>query len=92
MSIAPNSRAIWLGAFTGIAPGLLLVVFSQGKSLALARQSMVLFFISVSVWPVMAVILACIRPTRRFGLGMLLGVGLGWLVMLTLCGGAGVRR
>ena len=39
------------------------------------------------VLPVLAVILAIIRPTRRFGLGLLLASGLGWLVLGAICGG-----
>jgi hypothetical protein len=38
--------------------------------------------------PVVSVILAIIRPTRRFGLGLLLACGLGWLILLAICGGA----
>jgi hypothetical protein len=39
------------------------------------------------VLPLVAVVLAIMRPTRFFGLGMLLASGLGWLVLLSLCGG-----
>ncbi len=37
--------------------------------------------------PVIAIILAIIPPTRRFGLGLLLAAGLGWLVLGAICGG-----
>lgn len=37
--------------------------------------------------PVISGILAAIRATRRFGLGLLLACGLGWLILLSICGG-----
>lgn len=37
--------------------------------------------------PVIATILAIIPATRRFGLGLLLSTGLGWLVLGAICGG-----
>lgn len=37
--------------------------------------------------PVIAIILAIIPATRRFGLGLLLAAGLGWLVLGAICGG-----
>lgn len=40
--------------------------------------------------PIVSVILAIIRPTRRFGLGLLLASGLGWLILLSICGGMAV--
>jgi len=39
------------------------------------------------VLPVASVILAIIKRTRRFGLGLLLASGLGWLVLGAMCGG-----
>ena len=39
------------------------------------------------VLPVAATIVAIIRRTRRFGLGLLLACGLGWLVLGAICGG-----
>ena len=39
------------------------------------------------VLPVIAAVLAIIRSTRRFGLGLLLACGLGWLVLGAICGG-----
>jgi hypothetical protein len=37
--------------------------------------------------PLVALVLAIIRPTRPFGLGMLLACGLGWLILFSICGG-----
>lgn len=37
--------------------------------------------------PPVSVILAIIPATRRFGLGLLLACGLGWLVLGAICGG-----
>jgi predicted membrane channel-forming protein YqfA (hemolysin III family) len=37
--------------------------------------------------PLVATILALILQTRRFGLGLLLAAGLGWLVLGAICGG-----
>ena len=37
--------------------------------------------------PLIALILACIPPFRKFGLGLLLASGVGWLVLGAICGG-----
>ncbi len=37
--------------------------------------------------PVIAIVLACIPPFSKFGLGLLLASGLGWLVLGAICGG-----
>jgi hypothetical protein len=39
------------------------------------------------VLPVVGVVLAIIRRTRPFGLGVLLACGIGWLVLGAMCGG-----
>jgi hypothetical protein len=39
--------------------------------------------------PLIATILACIPPFRKFGLGLLLAAGLGWLVLVAICGAQG---
>lgn len=46
------------------------------------------FILAITALPLTAIILSIIRPTRTFGLGMLLGCGVIWLVMLAICGGA----
>jgi len=86
----PNRRVIWLGAAVGILPGLLNVMFIQSKANALTQVAIMSFFASITILPLAALILAGIRSTRRFGLGILLGVGLSWLVMLAICGGLGL--
>jgi hypothetical protein len=37
--------------------------------------------------PSVGIILAVIRPTRKFGLGVLLAAGLGWLILGAMCAG-----
>ncbi len=39
------------------------------------------------VLPVIAAVVSIIPQTRRFGLGLLLACGLGWLVLGAICGG-----
>ena len=39
------------------------------------------------VLPVIAIVVSIIPHTRRFGLGLLLGCGLGWLILGAICGG-----
>ena len=46
------------------------------------------FILAITALPLVAIILSIIRPTRKFGLGMLLGCGVIWLLMLAICGGA----
>lgn len=45
------------------------------------------YLLAITVIPLLAVVLAIIPKTRRFGLGMLLGCGAIWLIMLAICGG-----
>lgn len=74
---------VWLGALVGIIPGVAALLMG-GKSDGIVG----VFFLSISLWPLAAIILAVIRSTRRFGLGMLLGVGFDWIVLVSVCGGA----
>ena len=37
--------------------------------------------------PVISLVIALIPKSRRFGLGLLLATGLGWLVLGAICGG-----
>lgn len=53
----------------------------------LPGASLVMLLVDCFVLPVVAVILACIPATRRFGLGLLLAAALGWLVLGAACGG-----
>jgi hypothetical protein len=46
------------------------------------------YILAITILPLAAIILSIILPTRKFGLGMLLGCGAIWLVMLAICGGA----
>jgi hypothetical protein len=82
--LRPNEPApwvIWLGAVTGIAPALVGLLARQGN------LALLLLAVNLTLWPLTALVLAIMRTTRRFGLGMLLGVGLVWLVTLAICGG-----
>jgi hypothetical protein len=45
------------------------------------------FLLAITLLPLAAIVLSVIRPTRNFGLGMLLACGVLWLVMLAICGG-----
>ena len=88
----PNWRRAWWGLAAGVAPAFVLIVqLPMGHvlaSAALQRLAILAFFLELSIWPLLAVILSCCRATRTFGLGMLLGVGMVWLTILAICGGS----
>jgi hypothetical protein len=44
------------------------------------------FLISILGPPLLGIILALIQPTRKFGLGMLIGSVVSWLLFLAICG------
>lgn len=70
------------GALTGLAAIGAIWLFPDrdyGRILPLIFDAFVV--------PVVAVILAVVRPTRAFGLGLLLVCGLGWLVLWGMCTG-----
>jgi len=73
---------VWLGALVGMLPGI-SALFIGGKSNGIVG----VFFLSISLWPLAAIILAIVPATRRFGLGMLLGVGFNAIVLVSVCGG-----
>ncbi len=81
---AKNNAAPIAGFLTGAVFWLLPVVAQK----AFAGYAMILPLVfACFALPVIAVILAIIRRTRRFGLGLLLSCGLGWLVLGAICGG-----
>lgn len=83
----PNPRTIWLGAATGIAPTLATALVLWGNPGFRLHTAVSLIFASQLLWPLAAIPLACFGRSRRFGLGMLLGAGVGWLTLLAICGG-----
>jgi hypothetical protein len=50
-----------------------------------AQVTLLLF--NCFILPVIAIVVSIIPQTRRFGLGLLLACGLGWLVLGAICGG-----
>jgi hypothetical protein len=78
---AIDRRPIKIGFACGIAPAILAALLLK------TQAAPFLMIFGLSIWPLAAVVAAVLPSSRRFGLGMLLGVGLGWLVMLAICGG-----
>jgi hypothetical protein len=81
-----KSSTIWIGALVGLAPAV-LTFFGQLAAHGLNSVTLTVFLVSISLWPLAAIVLACRDKSHTFGLGMLLGVGVGWLVMVCICGG-----
>jgi hypothetical protein len=44
------------------------------------------------ILPVLSILLAAIPSTRRFGLGLVLACGLGWLILGAICGASALNR
>lgn len=72
---------IILGLAFGLGPGLLALLLQKTDVVILPS------LLAITFWPLIAIILSIVPSTRRFGLGMLLGVGFGFLVLLAVCGG-----
>jgi hypothetical protein len=81
--IPKKSKAteILLGAAFGVGPGLLVLLMKKSDAIILPS------LVCITLWPLLAIILSIVPASRRFGLGMLLGVGFGFMVMLSVCGG-----
>ena len=77
---AIDRRPVLVGFACGIAPSILAALLFK------TQASPFLMIFGMTIWPLVAVVAAVVEASRRFGLGMLLGVGLGWLVMLAICG------
>jgi hypothetical protein len=75
-----KAAEMWIGCAVGLAPGILALILRNDSVIAL-------FFLTITVWPLASIILAVIPSTRRFGLGMLLGLGFTYMVLLAVCGG-----
>jgi hypothetical protein len=71
-----------------IATGFVVGISFWAAPYAIANESSLAWMIIVPfAEPVAGVILAIIRPTRKFGLGVLLASGLGWLILGAMCAG-----
>ena len=77
----PTKGPIMAGFVLGAVPWLLTLIAQKGYGVI----PFLLF--ACFVMPVAAVVIALIPRTRRFGLGLLLASGLGWLVLGAICGG-----
>ena len=75
---------VMLGAIVGMLPGLMALADRKSDGLIF------LFLLSISIWPLTAIILAVIPKSRKFGLGMLLGAGFSLIVLFSVCGGTTV--
>lgn len=67
----------------GFVVALLAGILATGET---PPQILLLLF-DCFVLPLIAIRLSIKPSTRRFGLGRLLGTGLGWLVLGAICGG-----
>jgi len=76
----PSKRIVALGFGVGAVSWLTTLIPQRDYG-----QIIPLLF-SCFVIPVIAVVLAIIPGTRRFGLGLLLAAGVGWLVLGAICG------
>ena len=98
---SPSETALWAGFAPGVVahllplagPPLLRVVETSGHGETRFAQVGLRRLVGVSVGtPIIAVALASLRPTHRFGLGAALGCGAVWLVFTAICGGGKVFR
>jgi hypothetical protein len=83
-----QKRELLIGFSTGAILGLITaLLFALPNSSSLISLAILLILFDCVVAPIIAVILAIIPSTRRFGLGLLLSCGITWLVLLSICGG-----
>jgi hypothetical protein len=83
-----QKRELLIGFSSGAILGLITVLlFALPNSSDLIGFAILLLLFDCVLAPIIAVILAIIPSTRRFGLGLLLACGLTWLVLLSICGG-----
>lgn len=76
-----SRRLVIAGFITGAVPWLLTLIPQKGYG-----QIPFLIF-ACFVVPFLAGILALVPSTRKFGLGLLLASGIGWLILGAMCGG-----
>lgn len=80
-----SPRLIIIGFVTGAVLWLLTLLPKKNYSQFYVQLYILLF--ACFVVPVLAAIFAAVPRTRKFGLGLLLASGLGWLVLGAICGG-----
>jgi hypothetical protein len=84
---ARDRRRIWTGFGVGLIALVVPVLGTmQMKGDAMGALMLAALFCFIVV-PVTAIVLAIVRRTRKFGLGLLLACGIGFLVLLAICGG-----
>ena len=90
--LKPDKRPIIWGFLAAFAVNLLLCLLPNGAkaSWGIERLFVPMLF-SITALPLSALVLAIIRSTRPFGLGLLLACGLIWLCLLAICGSGGMR-
>jgi len=79
-----KATEILLGAAFGLGPGLFTMLLRKSDAVILPS------LVAITLWPLLAIILSVVPASRRFGLGMLLGVGFGFMVLVAVCGGMNV--
>jgi len=76
-----SQMPVLLGFLAGALPWLFTMIPQK-------NEGGILFLIfSCFGMPVVSLIVALIPKTRRFGLGLLIATGLGWLMLGAICGG-----
>jgi hypothetical protein len=71
----------------GFVAGLAIFALGYLPASRNGYANLVPFILSLTLLPLAALVLAIIRPTRSFGLGLVLACGVLWLVALAICGG-----
>jgi hypothetical protein len=80
---AADRRAYWIGFGLGLFPGLAVLIFKGQGTVGIP-----LLLFTVFAEPVIASVLCVVPRTRKCGLGMLIGMGISWLGLLTFCTGS----
>lgn len=76
-----SRRLVVVGFITGAVAWLLTLIPQKGYG------QIPFLIIACFIVPLLAGILALAPWTRKFGLGLLLASGIGWLVLGAICGG-----
>jgi len=78
---SPSRWPVGLGFLAGAVPWLLSCIPQKNYG------AIPFLLFACFGLPILATVLALIPKTRRFGLGLLLAAGLGWLILGAICGG-----
>jgi hypothetical protein len=84
---ARDKRRIWIGFGVGLVAVVVPVLGAmrlKGDALGALMLAALFCFI---VAPLAAIVLAIVPSTRKFGLGLLLACGVGFLALMAICGG-----